>query len=135
MSNIIIREYAPSDKDPLNFLAMSATDDGDALLVRSSLRLLDFDGVLAFVAECDGELVGFNVGIGLPSGVLLPEGMYVDPDYRRQGTAKRLSEALEKASGCSVSMAYYKPELAPYYARLGYDSGDNLVVGIKELKA
>lgn len=133
MSNIYIREYSPADLDGLRFLAGDIQSEEEALLVSGSLSLLECDGAISFVALSDGLPVGFNVGFILPSGVLLPEGMYVDPDYRKRGIAKMLSEALENASGCSVSIAYYKKELAPYYDRLGYNTG-NVVVGIKEIK-
>lgn len=135
MNNYTIREYAPKDWDGIKDLAMSAPTVNDLRLIESSMKVLkEYNPpILSFVAEVDGLIIGFNFGYILPNGLLIPEGMYVDPEYRRKGTAKSLSEALESASKCQVSMAYYNKALSEYYTRLGYDTGRDIIVGIKPL--
>ena len=135
IDNITIREYYHKDWNGLKGLAMSAPTVNDLRLIESSMKVLkEYNPpVLSFVAEANGLIIGFNFGYILPNGLLIPEGMYVDPDYRRKGTAKSLSEALESVSKCQVSMAYYNKDLSDYYARLGYDTGRDIIVGIKPL--
>lgn len=133
--DVNIREYIPS-KDRQRIKSMVIDSEANKLLIDGSLSILEEyqdPAILSFIAENNGFLVGFNVGIVLPNRILLPEGMYVAPSYRGYGIAKMLSEALETASECEVSMAYYNKDLAPYYASQGYISGNNIVVGIKEL--
>ena len=133
--NVIIRKTSPSDLEGIKDLALFA-DAEDMDLATHSYKLLEVTDpvILSYVAEVDGRIAGFNVGFVLPSGCLIPEGMYVANEYRRKGIAKGLSEALEKGSRCNISMAYYKPNLKEYYSELGYSSGDNVIVGIKEME-
>jgi len=42
-------------------------------------------------------------------------------------------EALEKSSGCLVSVIYYEKGLQNYYKRQEYDKGDDLEIALKNL--
>lgn len=87
-----------------------------------------------YVAEFDGNILGFIYGYALPSRLLIPEFIYVKPNYRKNGIAKNLLFMLEKESKCNLSMIFYNKTLREHYCNLGYNIGDNLEVAIKELK-
>lgn len=131
--NLEIREYVKQDW--INLLSIS--DDKWAQSIRplcfSLMREYDGKVLKTLLALCDGTLVGFIYGFVLPNKTLLPEFMYLKPEYRHQGIAQVLLEELEKQSGCTASMIFYHNSLHDFYQRQGYQSGDNLEVAMKEL--
>jgi aminoglycoside 6'-N-acetyltransferase I len=79
--------------------------DGEALLARG-------DGAVAFVAKSDGSVVGFaeaTLRVDFVNGtstspVAFLEGLYVVPQWRRQGAARALCDAIERwgaGRGCT----------------------------------
>jgi GNAT superfamily N-acetyltransferase len=88
----------------------------------------------AFVAEVDGAVVGSascQLYAGLYPNVLMPEyrkygyiwGVYVEPAYRRQGIAKRLTSMTVnylKAVGCQRAVLNASPAGKPVYEQLGF---------------
>ena len=87
-----------------------------------------------YVAESNSDVLGFIYGFELPNGLLIPEFVYVKPNYRKNGIAKNLLFTLEKESKCNSSMIFYNKTLREHYCKLGYAVGDNLEVAMKELK-
>ncbi|NLD86982.1 MAG: GNAT family N-acetyltransferase [Clostridiales bacterium] len=85
-----------------------------------------------YVAYDDSELIGYIYGAVL-CDTLYPQFMFVREAYRKRGIGKMLMEALEKNSGCSVSLIYYNKELSAYYQKQGYEMGTNLEVGMKQI--
>lgn len=88
----------------------------------------------AFVAELDGRVVG-SIGCQLFAGlyplILTPEyrkygyiwGVYVEPNYRRQGIAKQLTnKAIEylKSKDCTRAILHASPSGKPVYSALGF---------------
>lgn len=93
-----------------------------------------FDGVsYTYAAFIDNIMVGFIYGFVLPNKALLPQYLYVDPQYRKQGIGQKLLAALETQSGCTTSIAYFEKSLSDYYMKQGYIIGD-AVVALKELE-
>jgi GNAT superfamily N-acetyltransferase len=93
-----------------------------------------FDGIsYTYAAFADDLIIGFIYGFVLPNKALLPQYLYVDPQYRKQGIGRQLLETLESKSGCTTSIAYFEKSLSNYYAKQGYIIGD-AVVALKELK-
>ena len=86
-----------------------------------------------YTAVYGDTILGFIYGFVLPNRLLIPEFVYVKPDYRKKGIAKELLVKLEKESACETSMIFYNKELRGHYQRLGYTVGDNLEVALKEL--
>lgn len=86
---------------------------------------------LCFVATSAGKLIGYIYGFSLPNGTLLPEFLYVLPEYRKMGVGKQLLSELETKSGCGTSMIYYNRELHDYYKKQGYLAGYDLETAMK----
>lgn len=91
-----------------------------------------------FVAEVDGAVVGSvscQLYAGLYPDVLKQQyrkygyiwGVYVEPSYRRQGIAKRLTSiAVDylKEIGCTQVVLNASPAGKPVYESLGFSSGN-----------
>ncbi len=88
---------------------------------------------LCLVACDDNDIVGFIYGFLIPNGVLLPQLLYVKEEYRKQGIATNLLEVFESRSGGNASIIYYHKKLHNFYEKRGYQCGENLEVGHKEL--
>lgn len=86
-----------------------------------------------YLAEKDYEVIGFVYGFALPNNLLVPHFIYVSPEYRKNGIAKKLLFMLEKESNCKNSIIYYNKSLHDYYSQCGYESSDALEVAQKEL--
>ena len=93
----------------------------------------DNDVEQCLLALDDQKIVGYIYGFILPNKTLLPEFLYILPDYRKQGIGAELLSEFEKNFGCTVSKVYYNKELHDFYNKAGYLSGDKLEVAIKEL--
>ena len=116
-------------------LASIDDDDWKALLSIGTPSFIECDWKrdCCYVAEIESNLVGFIYGFLLPNGTLIPEMIYVHPDYRTMGIGTMLLEYLEKESGCTHSMIFYNKSLRNYYKKRGYSVGENLEVALKEL--
>lgn len=88
-----------------------------------------------YVAADEGQIVGYIYGFVLPNGTLIPEFLYVLPNYRKQGIGKELLKKLENESNCSNSMIFYNSSLHDYYAKQGYNTGENLETALKDLSS
>jgi ribosomal protein S18 acetylase RimI-like enzyme len=90
----------------------------------------------AFVAESDVAGIvgsaGCQIFAGLYPDVLEPSqrlygyvwGVYVEPDHRRRGIARRLTQAATDclaSLGCSHALLHASPSGAPLYAGLGFE--------------
>lgn len=85
------------------------------------------------VALINDTIVGYIYGFALPNRTLIPEFMYVRPEFRKQGIGENLLKELENNSGCNVSMIFYHKSLHDYYEKLGYATGSNLETALKEI--
>lgn len=83
----------------------------------------------------DSKIVGYIYAFILPNKALLPEFLYVIPEYRKKHIAQDLLNYIEKESGCSSSMVFYNKELSEFYKKNGYFESDNLSVAIKKLES
>jgi ribosomal protein S18 acetylase RimI-like enzyme len=97
-----------------------------------------------FVAEVDNAVVGSascQLFAGLYSNVLKPEyrktgyiwGVYVEPCYRRQGIAKRLTSiAVEylQAIACTQVVLNASPAGKPVYLSLGFSQANQMVLNL-----
>ena len=94
---------------------------------------IDTEFEKCYIAEFNGSILGFVYGFVLPNKLLIPEYVYVKPNYRKNGIAKNLLLMLEKESKCDVSMIFYNKVLREHYCKLGYTVGEKLEVAMKEL--
>lgn len=95
----------------------------------------------AFVAEVDDVIIGSascQIFAGLYPNVLKPEyrktgyiwGVYVEPSYRRQGIAKRLTSiAVEylQAIACTQVVLNASPAGKPVYSSLNFSQSNQMV--------
>ncbi|AFZ29845.1 GCN5-related N-acetyltransferase [Gloeocapsa sp. PCC 7428] len=99
----------------------------------------------AFVAEVDSKVVG-SVGCQLFAGLypnVLTEqyrksgyiwGVYVEPAYRRQGIAKKLTlESLNylKSLGCTRALLHASPLGQPVYSSLGFTPSNEMCFDLR----
>ncbi len=133
---ISIRNYKKADYLPIMMLDDDKWKE-QLLSIGSSLMHSDDDtDVLIFLlAEIKDSIVGFVYGFKLPNRMLIPEFLYVKPEYRHQGIGKMLLKELEKQSGCNTSQIYYHKSLHDYYKNQGYLAGDNLEIAIKDISS
>lgn len=131
--NLIIREY--TEQDWFDIMSISKDQWAKAITSTALSLLKNYDGEVlkTFLAICDNSVVGFIYGFILPSQTLIPEFMYIKPEYRHQGIAQKLLFELEIKSGCKSSMIFYHNSLHDFYKMQGYQSGENLEVAMKEL--
>lgn len=94
----------------------------------------------AFVAEVEGRVVGSvscQLFAGLYPHVLKAEyrkygyiwGVYVEPPYRRQGIAKKLTTiAVDylKDQGCTKAILHASPSGKPVYSNLGFSATNEM---------
>ena len=130
-------EYRRFSKNDLWNLFTLSDDEWKGIHIELVKSLLQAEGNIeqCFVAISDDKLAGYIYGFALPNGTLIPEFLYVLPEYRKHGIGKRLLCTLEENSGCCVSIIYYNNTLHDYYEKLGYSSGSNLEVAMKNIAA
>lgn len=128
-----IRQYAKNDF--LSIAALSEDEWKKSIIQFSSflLKMSENNIEKCYVAELNGEVIGFIYGFALPNKTLIPEFSYVKPLYRKYGIASQLLKKLEDESGCSLSMIFYNKTLHDHYAKQGYETGENLETAIKNL--
>lgn len=130
--SITIRKARKTD---LLALASLADDEWEQKLSILAPSFAKCNGKIerCYVAVDSDHLLGFIYGFVLPNGLLLPEMLYVGSEYRKKGIGTKLLEYLESKSGCTSSMIFYNNTLHDYYAKRGYQVGENLETAMKNL--
>lgn len=135
-TEIEVRPYRDGDSSSLFWLCSDEWADTIAATAAQLKKCYDGNAVRCYIAETtDGMIVGFVYGFVLPNDVLIPELLYVDPEYRRSGIGSRLLNRLEQESGCTSAMVFYNKSLHGYYEHLGYLTGGNIEAAMKKLSA
>lgn len=131
--SVEIREYIKQDW--LNFMTISDDEWAQSIKSLGHSMIKEYDGrvLKLLLALCGESLAGFIYGFILPNRTLIPEFMYIKPEYRHNGIAQKLLSELEKRSGCTASMIFYNKSLHIFYQNQGYISGENLEVAMKTL--
>lgn len=134
MEGMIIREYTKNDATKL-LLFMLAEEQWKTRHPLTVNAMHEADNTIeqTYVAEKDGAILGYIYGFVLPNKTLIPEFLYVHPDYRKQGVGSSLLNHFEKVTNCVVSQIFYHNSLHDYYCRQGYEMGGNLEVAVKRL--
>ena len=129
---VIIR---PVEKKDMFALACLADDEWEPKLSALAPSFVNCDGNIerCYVADDTGKLLGFIYGFVLPSGLLMPEMLYVRSEHRNTGIGTQLLKYLERESGCTSSQIFYNSTLHDYYAKRGYIVGENLETAMKNL--
>ena len=134
VTEILIRKYRDEDTKALLWLCSDEWAETIAATAAQLKKCYDGKTVRCYIAETtDDMIVGFVYGFVLPSDVLIPEFLYVDPEYRRTGIGSRLMGLLERESGCTSAMVFYNKSLHGYYGRRGYMTGENIETAMKDL--
>ena len=130
--DIVIREYKHED---IHCLLKLAEGDWKSAIMSLKASLDNYNGKLdkCFVAEGEGWIVGFVYGFVLPNKILIPEFLYVHPQYRKNNIGRFLIEQLEKESECCISKIFYNVSLHDYYVKQGYIADCRLEVAIKDI--
>ena len=130
--DILIREY--NKDDGLSLLSIS--NDEWKFAINNIVMLMENENSVekCLVAEVKGHVVGFIYGFVLPNKTLIPELIYVTPDFRKYGIATKLIKRLESISGCTAAMIFYNKSLHNFYEHQGYQLGDNLEVAMKPIE-
>ena len=98
----------------------------------------------AFVAEVDHRIIGSascQQFAGLYPNILTAEhrqygyiwGVYVEPNYRRKGIAKQLTQATInylKSIGCTHAILNASPMGKPVYEQLGFQAGNTMQLNL-----
>lgn len=133
---IAIREYTKEDFPKLLLLS---DDEWSTVHIGTASMLKQSDDKISrcYLAmdEDDQKVVGYIYGFVLPNKTLIPEFLYVLPEYRRKGIGKKLIQSLEDNSGCTASMIFYNKSLHDYYQKQEYITGDDLEIAMKELRS
>ena len=141
-----VRPLTPQDLPAYLPLRMALWPDSAASFELEVAEILEAEHLAAFVAEQDGNLVGF-VEASLrgyaegcdssPVGYL--EGWFVAPAYRLTGIGRRLVQAAEgwaRAQGCTEMASDSELSNTPSHqahARLGYQEVERIVCFRKAL--
>ena len=129
--SITIREYSKND---MFHLALVCDDEWskDVTKIAISLKKYVEGGIeRCYLAEENNSILGFIYGYALPNGLLLPQFLYIKPDYRKKGIGTKLLAYFEENSECSSSLIYYNQSLHNYYANRGYSTQAKLDTALK----
>lgn len=99
-------------------------------IIKSNIEGLEDTERLRVYKE-NGHVVGFIYYIKATSKITLIELVYVIPAYRNRGIASRLIADVEEES--EVVQIYYNKKLHSFYAKQGYESGENIEIAIKNI--
>lgn len=132
--NIVIREIESKDyvsvaaiwRDVLGF--SSATIEN---VTRTYEKMKDDNRYRTFVADADGEVVGFvtaveTLAVDHPNGYIKMNGLAVLPQFQRRGIGRMLMERVEKlaaergASFIGLASGFQRTGAHAFYERLGY---------------
>lgn len=132
--NIVIREIESKDyvsvaaiwRDVLGF--SSATIEN---VTRTYEKMKDDNRYRTFVADADGEVVGFvtaveTLAVDHPNGYIKMNGLAVLPQFQRRGIGRMLMERVEKlaaergASFIGLASGFQRIGAHAFYERLGY---------------
>jgi glucosamine-phosphate N-acetyltransferase len=103
-----------------------------AAILRERIRR----GILTYVAEMDGRIVGtasllLDVKFINNGGIAaIIEDVIVHPAFRGFGIGSQLVETVTQAAqelGCYKACLYCSDDLVPYYERLGFQPSDDLM--------
>jgi putative acetyltransferase len=127
---VIVRQERPEDEAELARLIDAAFADTETSAFTAQLR--EWEGhvpELTFVAEEEGELVGFTMLSYVPLGdrrVLILTPMAVRPDRQRQGVGKAVVRAALAAADARGEPLVLVEGVPSYYPQLGFRSATAL---------
>jgi GNAT superfamily N-acetyltransferase len=85
-----------------------------------------FNYLATFFAAYDGsKIIGVNSGHKTKDTLYRSRGLWVDPDYRKQGVAQLLFDSTEmqaKLEGCSAVWSIPRKTALPAYQRFGFET-------------
>ena len=144
LEGIMIREAKITDY--LDIQKLSFEDLGyecDAELVKSRLENLDQTNECVFVAEVNGEVVGYVHIIKFNTlyykSMANIQGMVVAKEHQRKGYGKELMKAAETwARDKNIEMVrlnsgFVRPEAHKFYRSIGYNNEKEQIRFMKEL--
>ena len=130
MSSFLIRRAVISEQKELEALQLRASltnvGDRDALLANPDAIELPIDQIAAgavFVAERNGEIVGFTALLPRPDGDVELDALFVDPDVRRCGVGRSLVDHCVQVASAQGSVALCvigNPHASDFYTACGF---------------
>lgn len=139
LEGILIRRAVKSEQKELEELQLRASltneGDRDALLAHPDAIELPVAQIAAggvFVAECNGEIVGFAAVEPRADGNSELDALFVDPDMRRRGIARLLVEHCVEVARTRKSAALCvvgNPHAKDFYVACGF-----IVTGTEETR-
>jgi len=139
-----IRKMVEADISHLH--TMSASDKAEADMINKGIEGIvnkHIDLEYAYIAESNGEIVGFVQGMETPENIpnefrntsgeleLSIQQLYVKPRYRGEEIGVQLMKAIENKSEHSRFMVFHDPKWQGYYMKQGYIYGANPTIGRK----
>lgn len=123
---MIVRQERPDDERELAELIDAAFGDTETSIFTAKIRQsVGYVPELTFVAEDDGELVGFTMLSYVRAGerdVLILTPMAVRPDYQRAGVGKQVVHAAIAAAESRGEPVVLVEGVPSYYPQFGFVS-------------
>ena len=127
---MIVRQERPDDERELAALIDAAFGDTEASLFAARIRASrGYVPELTFVADDDGELVGFTMLSYVVAGerdVLILTPMAVRPDRQRTGVGKQVVRAAIAAADARGEPVVLVEGVPSYYPQFGFGSARKL---------
>jgi len=127
---VIIRAEHPDDERELAALIDAAFEDTETSVFTAEIRASSgYVPELTFVADDDGELVGFTMLSYVPAGgqdVLILTPMAVRPDRQRAGVGKQVVRAAIAAADARGEPVVLVEGVPSYYPQFGFRSASEL---------
>jgi putative acetyltransferase len=127
---VIIRAEHPDDERGLAALIDAAFEDTETSVFTAEIRASSgYVPELTFVADDDGELVGFTMLSYVPAGgrnVLILTPMAVRPDRQRAGVGKQVVRAAIAAADARGEPVVLVEGVPSYYPQFGFRSASEL---------
>ena len=127
---MIVRPERPEDEPELARLIDAAFGDTETSRFTAALRASrGYVPELTFVADDDGELVGFTMLSYVPAGgrnVLILTPMAVRPDRQRAGVGKQVVRAAIAAADARGEPVVLVEGVPSYYPQFGFRSASEL---------